>query len=447
VLKLGELHTTNPSGLRAAGFRLLADRSGATALVTALALTVILGFAGLAIDVASWQVTQRNMQGAADQAAYSAAVANGAGGGASPTTQAKGVTASFGFVDGSNNTTVTVNNPPATGSYTANSGAFEVIIQQPQPLWFTNLFLSSEPTVSARSVATVPGIGACLISLNPTASPGINVTGSGTVNLPNCDVYDNSSDSKALEIQGGSTTFNVEDAYITGGTNISGGTYFNVTGTEKIGASPIADPYASRTEPTVGACTTSTGNYSGTISPGVYCNGLSVSGPLTMNPGVYIVLGNFQVQGGSSGDPYLSGGICVSPTGKPYANATGGVTVYMGADVNGNFGTITVSSCMAITAPTTGNTAGIAFWEGKAAKQDRTAQFQGGSNMDVIGAIYVPSAEVKYTGSSSATAGCTQIVAGIIEFDGAATLEHNCSGVGISDVAGGGSGGSIKLVE
>jgi hypothetical protein len=51
---------------------------------------------------------------AADQAAYSAATANEAGGGASPTTQAKGVTASFGFVDGTNNTTF--NNLPSTAA-------------------------------------------------------------------------------------------------------------------------------------------------------------------------------------------------------------------------------------------------------------------------------------------------------------------------------------------
>jgi hypothetical protein len=50
-------------------------------------------------DVANWEATQRNVQGAGDQAARRR------GDGGSPTKHAKGVTASFGFVDGTNNTT------------------------------------------------------------------------------------------------------------------------------------------------------------------------------------------------------------------------------------------------------------------------------------------------------------------------------------------------------
>jgi hypothetical protein len=55
---------------------------------------------------------QRNMQGAADQAAYSAVIASRAGGGANATTQAKGIAASMGFADGQAGVTVAVNNPP-----------------------------------------------------------------------------------------------------------------------------------------------------------------------------------------------------------------------------------------------------------------------------------------------------------------------------------------------
>ena len=60
---------------------LRADRRGGVAIITALAAVVLIGFAGLAIDVASWQVTKRQMQGAADQAAIGAVVAYLAGGG------------------------------------------------------------------------------------------------------------------------------------------------------------------------------------------------------------------------------------------------------------------------------------------------------------------------------------------------------------------------------
>jgi len=88
---------------------LWADRRGASAVLTALAAMMLMGFAGLGIDVASWEVTQRQMQGAADQAAIGAVVAYLAGGGDSTTSQAKGITASYGFTDGQNGVTVSVN--------------------------------------------------------------------------------------------------------------------------------------------------------------------------------------------------------------------------------------------------------------------------------------------------------------------------------------------------
>src|ERR1051326_1283870 len=123
--------------------RLVDDRRGVTAIMTALALTVLTGFAGLAIDVVYWMSNQRNLQGVVDQAAYSAAVASnyvpcsGSGSSVSPNASyyaALGVSANSGFVNGQNSTTVTVNCPPSSGSYSSNTGAWEVIITQVQPM-------------------------------------------------------------------------------------------------------------------------------------------------------------------------------------------------------------------------------------------------------------------------------------------------------------------------
>src|SRR5580765_1506625 len=55
--------------------RLAADRRGVTGIVAAIAAAMLLGFCGLAVDVVMWQVQQRTMQGAADQAALAAATA------------------------------------------------------------------------------------------------------------------------------------------------------------------------------------------------------------------------------------------------------------------------------------------------------------------------------------------------------------------------------------
>ena len=59
--------------------RLLSDRRGGVAVMTALSLTSLLGFAGLGTEATMWYVTKRNMQGATDAAAYTAATAEAAG--------------------------------------------------------------------------------------------------------------------------------------------------------------------------------------------------------------------------------------------------------------------------------------------------------------------------------------------------------------------------------
>src|SRR4051794_22008069 len=68
-----------PSQITCLAARLLRDRRGATAVMLAIALTGILGFAGLGTEVAAWYFTQRAMQGAADFAATSTAAQLAAG--------------------------------------------------------------------------------------------------------------------------------------------------------------------------------------------------------------------------------------------------------------------------------------------------------------------------------------------------------------------------------
>src|SRR5207247_5511224 len=94
------------------------DCGGATVVTLAISLSGILGFAGLGTEAASWYMTKRAMQGAADTAASTAAAALAAGAPSSNfAADAKSVTAAYNFVDGSNGTTVTVNYPPRSGGY------------------------------------------------------------------------------------------------------------------------------------------------------------------------------------------------------------------------------------------------------------------------------------------------------------------------------------------
>src|ERR1700688_2220598 len=72
------------------------DQRGTIAVMAGLSATVLVGFGALAIDVGSWQVAQRSMQGAADAAAYSAGIAFNNGGGTSIVTQDERIIAADG---------------------------------------------------------------------------------------------------------------------------------------------------------------------------------------------------------------------------------------------------------------------------------------------------------------------------------------------------------------
>src|SRR6266536_5780836 len=55
--------------------RLVGDHAGATVVMLALSLSALAGAAGLGTEAASWYLTKRTMQGAADAAASAAALA------------------------------------------------------------------------------------------------------------------------------------------------------------------------------------------------------------------------------------------------------------------------------------------------------------------------------------------------------------------------------------
>ena len=261
--------------------KLARDRRGATAILMALALSAIVGFAGLGSEVASWYYTTRSMQSAADSAAESAAAALAAAWVSSGTAQcptsgnfcqdtARAVAATFNFANGTSSTTVTVNNPPTTTTHlTTCSSPFssyncyvEVIISQPQTPLLSAVFMSSGPTIQSRAVAfanTKAADTGCVITLNKTASQALQNSGSGNLTFNNCALCDNSNASDALYV-GGSGSISAQAAYVVG--NVSG-TVSTTDGTYT-GMNPALDPYANVASPTgfsgSGTCGYGTGN-------------------------------------------------------------------------------------------------------------------------------------------------------------------------------------------
>jgi len=396
--------------------RLWRDKSGNYVMITALMAPVLLGGAGLATEGGLWYYVHQSVQGAADSSALSAANMASLNAVRSPTTQARSVAATYGYVDGTAGAVVTVNRPPATGAYTGNNQAIEVIVTTQQPRLLSAIFANGAVTLSGRAVALPGNAGTgCVLSLNPAASGGVTSKGTSGITLNQCSVYDDSSDGSAL-VNGGSATIDALSVNVVG--QISGGAGITTSQGVHVGISPISDPYADVVMPTPGACDYNNKTYKNTVTidPGVYCNGiqLNAGAVVTMNPGIYFIdRGSLQMAGGATlqGDGVTI--ILTSSTGNNYADVT----------INGG-------AHLAITAPTTGPTAGIAIFGDRSMPTGTTFKFNGGDSQVIGGAVYVPHGTLQYAGGNNANTNCTQVIADTVSFVGNSLLKINCGGSG-----------------
>ncbi|HWY14623.1 MAG TPA: TadE/TadG family type IV pilus assembly protein [Rhizomicrobium sp.] len=274
--------------------KFLRDRRGVTALVTAFGFVVMAGFAGVAVDVASWLAAQRNVQNAADQAAYSAVI--GVTGGQSGYVNALAVLAQSGFACSSagapnshgsltcnapGGVTAAVNSPPTQGSYTQDSTAWEVIVTQPQQSRFAQFVLASAPSVSARAVG-LQGGNVCILALDTRTGDIHSIFGGTSANVTvggNCQVADNllnNSDTDSIDVKTGAT-LSINSLYLRDATKCDSGTCdgtLNVTNAIKYNQRAIVDPYAARTIPAAtGSCdhTNLVVTTTQALSPGNYC--------------------------------------------------------------------------------------------------------------------------------------------------------------------------------
>ena len=405
---------------------LVTDCSGASAVVVGLSMTALLGFAGMAVDASVWYTDKISAQGAADAAAYSAGKDIWSGDSATGAiSNARAVAAQNRFTDGVGGVTVTVNVPPTSGPNTANSSAVEVIINKPESLMFAGFYQSSA-SVGARAVAlsgSSSGGGYCVLALDPTAATtvntyGIDLSNGADLDLSQCGLQLNTPGSDALIVSGGAK-LTAQTLSVVGNYSLSNGGKITVTGTKTVGAPAVADPYAGVATPAPGGCDHNSGSYSGNLTPGTYCGGLTISNGqnAVMAAGVYILnSGTFKVAGGSKLDAHAGVTIVLTTNGGSYAT----VEIDNGADVN-------------LVAPNSGPTSGLAIM------QDRNTPYgtvivAGGAKMDVTGALYFPSMMVNFANGSTNNSTCTQLIAYRVNYAGGSKFGNNCAGVGTTAI-------------
>jgi hypothetical protein len=416
-----------PLGLKSALMNVLRSRAGSVAIQVAVSITVIIGLVALGTEITFVLYKHRQMQSVADSAALGSATAITTGYPADYSLEARAIASSAGFVDGIDGVRVTVLRPPTIGHYAGNSGAVEVVVSQPQTLGMVSLFRSEAFAVSASAVALVGGAGSyCVLQLSPTNSVGVTISNGAIVNLTQCGLAVDATGSSALTVIGGAT-LNTLSVSVAGGTVVSNGGVINATNGVKTYQESVADPYSAIAQPTYSGC-----NYNNKVigykntrqylSPGVYCNGLAFGNGaiVTMNPGVYVIdRGTFDVGGGAN---LTATGVTVfltSKTGSGYAKVAlgGGATITMSA-------------------MTSGATAGILFFGARNAPLTNSNNFAGGVSPSLTGALYFPSQTVVFSNGVSNPIGCTQLIAGKIQFKGGSKFQNNCSGTGVSAIGG-----------
>lgn len=422
------------------------DDRGNVAIITAMTMVVLMGFAGLATDTATWEINHHNMQGAADQAALAAVVAYQAGGGSDPVATAKGVATKFGFTDGVGGASVAAT--PVNPSPSGYDTAYTVAISKPQQQFFSASFLA-RPTASATATAATSSNGPCVLVLDPTANSAFTDSGGSQVTLTDCDLDVNSNGTTGTVVSSSTGRVSAQNVNLVGGDSVTGGA--TLTANNRLNTNtgrPYPDPYQDRTAPTIGSCAANgTGynyNFNGgngqarTLNPGTYCGSLSVGGttPLTLNPGVYVFTDQNGYGSGSAPQIKVNNGtLCAGAGVTIYVKSAGNATVQF----SGNQTEVYLVAPQPGASSLNGETEGIAVWVDKNTPTNAQVAFTGGSNQIIGGAIYAPKSTVIFSGGSANTsisqcpspnnpcAGTTQIVSDKLTISGTSTFTHSAS--------------------
>ena len=403
------------SGSRMAWFA--RDTRGATASIFAIVLPAIIGFGALAIDVGIWSMKSRQAQGAADQAAYSAAVANSLDG--DPVTEARAITAAMGMTHGVDGVTVEVTNPPQTGAYAGSTRHWQVTVRQPQNLGLAALFVATVPTVVARAVAGNGGGGSCVIGLAQTET-AVTFINNSQLQQAECDVYSNSG------ITIGNSNNILIDASLYSAGSVDQGQNAIVTG-DQFPISTFDDPYRNIVVPSRPATCIPQVKDGANLQAGWYCDGFNLGNSakdkvINLGPGVYHISKQFKV-------------------GQNFTFKGEGVTLIFDVPDPSKDVAIGNGNIFDILAPTAGPLSGIAFMSNTAANPS-TFEFGNNNILSVQGAFYFPNSTLIMNNNLDSSR-CTQLVAFRIELSNNATMKANCPGAGIKDFG----GTSIALVE
>lgn len=257
--------------------------------------------------------------------------------------------------------------------------------------------------VAASAIAGRGG-APCVIALDPAAKGSTTLKTNAAIEATGCGVQVNSTTNAALNISG-SSSIDASDVCV-GGT-VSRANSATTTPEPREHCPGQADPLANLQPPSYSGCDHGLmilKDVVKTLSPGVYCAGIQITGTsdITLAPGTYVL---------------LNGPLMVASTAKLSGE---NVSIYLkGLLANIDF---LDDAQIALTAPTTGDMAGILFFQDR---QSHNIHFWAGdSSTNLHGVIYVPGSKLYSSNVNliTPTRACAVLIANALEFDKASGM-------------------------
>jgi hypothetical protein len=440
---------------------LLRADEGVVFAYVALALPIIVGFVGLAVDVGGLYFEQRRMQVVADEAA--AAGRFGLTSGMSAPLAGKAVAGRNGYTTG-----VAINcasgcdgRITSTSPRAGDAGAVQAVVTRARPAWLSRLSGRTSYTVVATALVTAAPSGpVCILALGTgakdangcTTGSAFNLNGNVTFGSDSCGVAVNSGSAPAADFKGNSI-----NAY--GGLDVCGAVSRNNNLTlqqaSNLGSQhATSDPYSgatltwlqglSTTFPNIASSTKDVN--SSTSNPGTYRN--LTAGTVTASNGTFSFSGSINsgttINGSGSANikvATMSGGtIDAGGTSSVYIDSFNGGTLQNGIFyVNNISGSVTTSNATVVllksanfsggdaprfSAPFSDATKpnyGIAITSPTADATSGSCKSKlcmtGSSTFALTGALYFPidASTVNLQGTAS---NCAQVIASVVNLGG-----------------------------
>jgi Flp pilus assembly protein TadG len=435
-----------PAARLAGAFRRFArDTKGGVMIWTGIGMPVILGVSGLGLDSAMWYLERRVMQSAVDTAAISAALAKAGGGDQDAINAAvnKALTDNKFLLIASDS--LQVNVPPTTGPNTANSTAVEVLIRRKATLFLSRLLYTKPVHIRTRAVAGAVPVGKhCIVALDHDADSAVKFDGTADADIA-CGVAANSKSNRAIHV-GGKAVLKADPAQAYGDIYVEGTATLETVHPPQPRSPRVPDPFGPdgrnlQMPLMAGVCTPAPdlSGSSGTInlSPGHYCGDLLIENKnVNLAPGTYII---------DEGDLRVKAGSIVTGDGVTF--------ILTGANPSqvGIF-EITSNSQFNVTAPTSGDYAGIVLYTDQQAHSNDGSgnpfvnYLYGGGSLGMRGAIYSPSRKIEFTGGADAASDCLYLIGRLVTVTGNAVINNQataCESVGLEEI----QQVRVKLIE